>query len=105
MVEFGTFYRDAVRLLGEKAYSTFMVSLAHHPESGDVMEGTGGFRKIRVAIPGKGKSGGARVIYFYACGDTVFLYAIYAKNELATLSAAQKNALRAAATLLKEARQ
>ena len=42
--------------------------LARDPECGEVMQGTGGVRKVRVALPGRGKSGGARVIYYFHSG-------------------------------------
>ena len=58
------------------------------------MTGTGGFRKLRFALEGSGKSGGARVIYYYCdAGIPVFLVQIYAKNEKANLNGAEKIAL------------
>jgi hypothetical protein len=64
--------------------------------AGDLIEGTGGARKLRVAGRGKGKSGGYRVVTFYAADDVpVFLLDLYGKGEKANLTQAEKNALRA----------
>lgn len=58
------------------------------------MQGTGGFRKLRVGRDGMGKRGGARVIYIYRNESyPVFLVAAYAKNEKSNLSKAERNAL------------
>ena len=58
------------------------LGLAANPAAGDVIEGTGGARKVRFAGKGKGKSGGYRVITFFAGTDIpVFLLNIFAKNE------------------------
>jgi len=51
--------------------------LAHHPTAGDLVPGTGGIRKLRWALPGRGKSGGARVIYFFH-GTDLPLFALTA---------------------------
>lgn len=65
-----------------------------NPESGDVIPETGGVRKLRWALPGGGKRGGARVIYFFQSERLpVFLLAIYGKNEKANLSKAERNAM------------
>lgn len=70
--------------------------LAGDPQAGDVMEGTGGCRKFRVARPGQGKRGGYRVITAFGGGDVpVFLLAAFGKNEKANLSKAERNALAA----------
>ncbi len=69
--------------------------LSANPTMGDVMEGTGGARKLRWGAKGKGKSGGARVITFYSGPSLpVFLLAVFAKGEKANLSKAERNELR-----------
>ncbi len=66
--------------------------LSLNPVAGDVIAGTGGVRKVRWALPGRGKSGGARVIYFYHdMGMPLFLLDAYAKNERANISHADRN--------------
>ena len=75
-----------------------MTYLAHNPEAGDLMPGTGGARKVRFAGRGKGKSGGYRVVTFYGGEDIpVFLLDVYGKDTQANLSQAERNALRKAA--------
>lgn len=74
-------------------------TIAANPEAGEIMPGCGGARKLRVARPGKGKSGGYRVItYFGGAAVPVFLLTVFGKNEKANLSKAERNAL---ATLTK----
>lgn len=75
--------------------------VAANPERGDLIEGTGGFRKFRVARPGGGKSGGFRVVsYFYSDGLPVFLITVFAKNQQANLTKAERNALSALSATL-----
>lgn len=68
--------------------------IAADPQVGEVMPGCGGARKLRVAKPGKGKSGGYRVITYYGGDDIpVFLLTVFGKSERASLSQAERNAL------------
>ena len=72
-----------------------VVYLASNPEAGRLIRGTGGVRKIRWAIPGKGKRGGARVIYYYHNQSIpLFILDVYAKSEKADLSEEDKKAMR-----------
>jgi hypothetical protein len=68
--------------------------LAAHPKAGDLMEGTGGVRKLRWGRGAQGKSGGVRVIY-YVHSDLMPLYllTLFAKNERANISKAERNEL------------
>ena len=71
--------------------------LGENPEAGEVMEGTGGCRKLRFAIRGnnKGKSGGVRTITLYTGENLpVFLITVFAKNVTVSLSKAERNALK-----------
>ena len=66
-------------------------AIAAHPEKHPVMPGTGGIRKARWAMQGSGKSGGARVVYYYlVVGDQTHFLFIYAKNTQADLTADQR---------------
>ena len=77
-------------------------AITAHADAYPVVPETGGFRKARWALAGKGKSGGVRVIYFFvAVPGLIFFADIYSKNEKANLSADDKKALRGIATLLK----
>ena len=76
--------------------------LAVYPESGVIMENTGGIRKLRWATENSGKSGGVRVIYYYF-NETIPLYlvAMFKKNEKSNLTKAERNDLAAIVELLK----
>ena len=68
--------------------------LIEHPEAGDLIRGSKGLRKLRWALPGRGKRGGARAIYFWrSAAGTIYLLYAYAKNEQADLSAQQRKLL------------
>jgi hypothetical protein len=70
--------------------------LAADPQAGDVMQGTSGCRKLRIAGRGKGKSGGYRVITVFGGDDVpVFLLDAFGKGEKANLTRAECNALAA----------
>ena len=78
-------------------------ALAGNPRLGDLMEGTGGFRKLRFARPGQGKSGGFRVItYFYTEGMPAFLITVFGKNQKANLSKQERNGLAKLSAILVE---
>lgn len=67
-----------------------MISIAADPAQGDLMPGTGGLRKVRVPLPGRGKRGGGRLItFFHDEGIPVYLIALYPKNVQADLTPAQ----------------
>lgn len=69
--------------------------VATDPEAGDVMQGTGGVRKARLAGRGKGKSGGYRIVWYFGGGDIpVFLLTVFGKGEKANLTQGERNALR-----------
>jgi len=62
--------------------------LLQYPESGKVVRGSGGVRKVRWAMAGKGKSGGVRVIYYFKKqDDEIWLLTIYSKNEVENIPA------------------
>lgn len=77
--------------------------VAADPEAGDVMQGTGGVRKARLAGRGKGKSGGYRIVWYFGGGDIpVFLLTVFGKGEKANLTQGERNALRSLTATLKE---
>jgi len=70
----------------EDEFGEFCHWLARHPEAGDVVPHSGGCRKVRWALPGAGKSGGVRVIYYNQLADgQIWLVTMYAKNERGTI--------------------
>jgi hypothetical protein len=94
VAELPEYIRTAGKLLSEAGRLELVTYLATHPKVGDLIEGTGGVRKLRWARDGMGKSGGVRVIY-YVHSDFMPLYLLtmFAKNERANLSKAERNAL------------
>jgi hypothetical protein len=79
----------------EDERGTFAAFMAAHPEEGDVVQGSGGVRKVRWSRAGSGKSGGVRVVYFVRNeqGELVLLF-MYAKAKLDTLKASTLKGLR-----------
>jgi hypothetical protein len=96
VVETPEFLARARGLLSEHERSELVDFLARNPTAGDLMQGTGGARKLRWGARGKGKRGGARVITFYD-GPQVpaFLLTVFGKGERANLSKAERNELHA----------
>ncbi len=106
VVETQSFLRRAEKFLSKAEREELVLFLAFNPESGDVIEGTGGVRKVRFAAKGKGKSGGVRVIYYYMDGDApLYALLVYGKNEQANLTADQKKAVKVVAEALKAERR
>ena len=65
----------------DQEYTALQLTLAEHPELGDVNRGSGGVRKLRWGIPGRGKRGGVRVIYFVRNSQgVIWMLTVYAKN-------------------------
>lgn len=103
VVPTGTFEKKAESMLGLSRYEAFVADVARNPLNGVLIEGTGGLRKVRVAREGRGKSGGARVIYYYHNENMpIFLVAIYAKSEQGNLSDSEKNVLKKLVEELRE---
>jgi hypothetical protein len=95
VVETDEFIRHAAAVLLEPERAMLIAHLGANPEAGQLIPGTGGVRKIRWATRGRGKRGGARVIYYYHNSAVpLFLLDVYAKHEKADLSAADKRSLR-----------
>lgn len=79
--------------------------LLKEPRAGAVVPGTGGVRKLRVALPGRGKRGAARVIYFYVeSRERVYFLLAYRKGVQETLSEAEKTQLTMLTRLLRQER-
>ena len=79
------------------------IELLKNPRAGDVIEGTGGARKLRIQLEGRGKSGGARVIYLDVYEkEHLYLLFAYPKNVQENLSADQKKAIAKLIEILKK---
>lgn len=94
IIETSVFEKKAQKLLSGAEYDWLILTLADNPKSGDVIRGTGGFRKIRLAREGGGKSGGFRVVYFFHCeGCPIYLIDVYAKSGKSNLTEQERNGL------------
>lgn len=102
IVETLTFLRQSERILNEEEKDTLVQTLAFNPEAGEIIPGTGGIRKLRLSVKQKGKSGGARVIYYYYNYTMpLFLLDIYAKSEKTNIKSKNLELLRALTTELR----
>jgi hypothetical protein len=72
-IETSTFTKRITALLSDDEFREFQYRLAANPQLGALIKGGGGIRKIRVAVGSRGKSGGARVIYFWAARRDLIL--------------------------------
>jgi hypothetical protein len=91
-------------LLNEEDRMAMEFFVACGPEDHPVIPGSGGFRKVRWARRGKGKSGGFRLVFFFLAGPgRIYMAAIYAKSQRETLSAADRNVLAKLAAEIKKA--
>jgi hypothetical protein len=98
-VEAPPFTRHFPEYLSEDGYKDLQARLGANPELGDLMPGTGGFRKVRWADArrGKGRRGGLRIIYYHFPSDhQIWLMTLYNKDEASDLTAHQKKALKVA---------
>ena len=103
VVETGTFVRQVDALLSTSSREELIGFLAFNPEAGDVIPGTGGIRKVRWAVLGKGKRGGLRVIYYFHSElMPLFLLTAYAKGKKTDLSRAEQRALQRIAEAVQE---
>lgn len=96
VVETPTFLADAKSVgMGAEEREALILFLSANPRAGDLMAGTGGARKVRFKRPGTGKSGGYRIIFYYAGEDVpLFLLNVFTKGDRANLSKAEQNILR-----------
>ncbi len=94
-IETPVFERLRDSYLDDDHYRLLQVTLMARPDAGDVIRGSGGVRKIRWAIGGRGKRGGIRVIYYWRSSeDHVYLLTVYQKSEVSNLTRAEIKALR-----------
>src|SRR5260370_40870903 len=91
------FTRYVDNYLDDDAYRALQIQLTTAPAQGDVIPGTGGFRKLRWTDPrrGKGRRGGLRIIYYYFPAEQqIWLVTLYGKDEALDLTAKEKQVLK-----------
>lgn len=94
IAEVPEYIRRVEKLLSETERREIVDYLAANPKAGDIMEGTGGVRKLRWGRQGRGKSGGVRVVYYFHSDlMPLYLLTVFAKNERANLTKAERNEL------------
>lgn len=104
VLQLSKFKAEATELIGSDGIEALAVYLIYRPDAGNVIPGSGGVRKLRWAAKGKGKRGGARIIYLYVVvAARIYLIRCYAKNVKTDLSANEKKQLRQIAADLKGA--
>lgn len=102
VVETPVFSRQADKLFGADEKAALIEFLAANPFVGDETPGTGGVRKVRVPASGRGKRGGARVIYYvYDEAHPLYALLVYAKGAKADMSSDQKKTVATLAAQLK----
>jgi hypothetical protein len=95
VVETPEFIGRASKLMANENREELIAYLAANPTAGDLIPGTGGVRKLRWKFQGRGKRGGARIIYFFHNAEIpLFLVTAFAKNEKTDLSQDERNDLR-----------
>ena len=100
VVETPEFLSATRKLMTDEERALLVDYLAYNPTSGDLIPGTGGVRKLRWGLEGRGKRGGARVVYFHH--DSGMPLTAYAKNKRADLSQQDRNDFRQLTALLVE---
>jgi len=95
IIETSTFTKRVQEILSEEEYRLFQIKLIGDPEAGNIIQGSGGIRKIRWAGSGRGKRGGSRILYYwYNKQGLLLMLFIFKKNEKDDLSQAQLNTLK-----------
>ncbi len=95
IIETSIFTRQVHELLSDDEYREFQIALVARPNAGKIIVGSGGVRKMRWSSQGKGKSGGARVIYYWAVEpEQLLMLFIYSKSERDDLTPAQLKRLK-----------
>jgi len=95
VIETSVFTRQVQDLLSDEEYRKLQAALVGKPTLGPLIRGSGGLRKVRWALPGKGKRGGVRVIYYWAAREEqLFMLLMYAKSERDDLTPGQLRLLR-----------
>jgi hypothetical protein len=95
IIETPIFTKLITTLMSDDEYKDLQEALVTRPEMGALIKNSGGLRKVRWSLEGRGKSGGVRVIYYWmSADDQLYMLLAYPKNEQESLTDAQVSALR-----------
>ena len=95
-IETPTFTRQIKELVDDEEYRMLQLRLVARPDAGDLIPRSGGLRKIRLGVAGRGTRGGARVIYYWVGAQSqIYMLLAYAKNVQEDLTEQQLRTLRA----------
>ena len=95
LIETPVFTKQVLAALSDEEYRALQLHLIGRPDAGVLIPGSGGLRKLRWRLPGRGKRGGARVIYYWkSAAGQLFLLFLYPKNVRSDLSAPELRILR-----------
>ena len=101
-MESSRFTERLASIATDEEFQALQQELMANPEKGDSIPGAGGARKVRMAIGNRGKSGGARVIYYVRVSrDRIFLLDIYGKSEKSDLTPQERKTIAAVVHILK----
>ncbi len=91
VVETSPYLASASAIMSEAERLAVVDRIASDPQAGELIQGAGGLRKVRIPLQGRGKRGGGRLItFFHDTGMPVFLIAAYAKNDRADMDQDQR---------------
>jgi hypothetical protein len=94
IIETPVFTKAIVELLPDDDYSKLQHFLVCKPDAGALISGSGGLRKLRWSLPGRGKRGGIRTIYYWDHAEAIYMLLCYQKNEQENLTPKQLATLR-----------
>ncbi|WP_422140078.1 type II toxin-antitoxin system RelE/ParE family toxin [Endozoicomonas sp. ALC020] len=95
IIETAVFTRRIKELMSDEEYKLLQESLVNRPDAGAIIQASGGLRKLRWKLEGRGKSGGVRIIYYWVTADDqIYMLYAYPKNEQEELTADQKKMLK-----------
>ncbi len=92
--ETSIFTEQITKFISDESYAEFQQVLITDPEAGKIIQRSRGLRKIRWRLPGKGKSGGIRIIYYLVCAEEIFLLYAYPKSKSENITPEQTRILR-----------
>lgn len=95
-IETSIFTKQVVKLLPDQSYQKLQSILLLNPGAGAIIKGSGGLRKVRWNLPGAGKRGALRVIYYFDQPETIYMLFMYKKNEQEDLRREQVKILKKA---------